>query len=125
MAGPAAHRAQEPDKGNAPTRREKPVTTRQRQPSPTTMMMRHHRRKSIETPWRARRGERQAPAAHPQAGEGGPHPQPRTAQKRVTFEGAIKREGRDGANSESPQGWRGGEGGWVGEPRLWRTWVAA
>lgn len=79
MAGPAAHRAQEPDKGNAPTRREQPATARQRQPSPTTMMTRHHRRKSIETPWRVRRGERQARAAHPQAGEGGPHPQPRTA----------------------------------------------
>lgn len=79
MAGPAAHRAQEPDKGNAPTRREKPVTTPQRKPSPTTMMTRQHRLKSIETPWRVRRGERQAPAAHPQAGEGGTHPQPRTA----------------------------------------------
>lgn len=58
MAGRAAHPPQEPDKGNAPTRREKPVTTRQRQPSPTTMMTRHHRLKSIEKPWRVRRGER-------------------------------------------------------------------
>lgn len=27
------------------------------------------------------------------------------------------REGTDGASSESPHGWRGGEGGWVGVPR--------
>lgn len=27
------------------------------------------------------------------------------------------REGFHGASSESPHGWRGGEGGWVGVPR--------
>ena len=63
-------------------------------------------------------GETKAPAAHPQPGEGGPHPQARTAQKPITFEGATLREGTDGASSESPHGWRGGEGGWVGVPRL-------
>ena len=30
----------------------------------------------------------------------------------------------DGASSESPHGWRGGEGGWVGETRQRRTWAA-
>lgn len=62
-------------------------------------------------------GGTKAQAAHPQPGEGGPHPQARTAQKRSTFEGATRREGIDGAISESPHGWRGGEGGWVGVPR--------
>lgn len=44
---------------------------------------------------------------------------------RCTFRGEIKHEGFHGARSESPHGWRGGEGGWVGVPRQRRTWVAS
>lgn len=77
-----------------------------------------------ETPWRARRGKRKRKPRTRSRGKGGPTPRRGRRTIRWTLRGDEKREGRDGASSESPHGWRGGEGGWVGVPRQRRTRVA-
>lgn len=75
--------------------------------------MRHHRRKSIK---KSRRGSVRQPCPHERGevpetpreeGRHGDHAPGAIKDARVTH----------GARSESPHGWRGGEGGWVGVPR--------
>mgnify|MGYP003288316705 CR=1 FL=1 len=77
-------------------------------------MTRHHRRKSIKKsrrgsvrqPWPHKRGE--VPDTPRAEGRNGDHEPGAIKDARVTH----------GARSESPHGWRGGEGGWVGVPRV-------
>ena len=84
----------------------------------------------LKTPRRVRRGERQAPAAHPQAGEGGPQPQPRTAHKggwagRSVFMAVQKNRRSDEREPPRVAMGRRGVGGGAATAVGGRTWAAS
>lgn len=105
MAGPAAHRAQEPDKGNADAGREQQRGPKERQQDhKATTAGNNTATKQIK-----RRQAQQTPPGTRRSGRGHAPSRP------------------DGASSERPHGWRGGHGGGWGcrarrGARGWPKW---